>query len=86
MFQNHLISLCDDIGLPARSPDLNPCDFFLWGYLKSKVFTYHPQSLKELKQVIHFEIAAIPLKMIHQVIESFHERLQLAMMGNISLI
>ena len=22
---------------PARSPDLNPCDFFTWGFLKSKV-------------------------------------------------
>ena len=22
---------------PARSPDLNPLDFFLWGFLKSKV-------------------------------------------------
>ena len=20
---------------PPRSPDLNPCDFYLWGYLKS---------------------------------------------------
>ena len=23
---------------PARSPDLNPMDFFYWGFLKSKVF------------------------------------------------
>jgi hypothetical protein len=23
---------------PARSPDLNPLDFFLWGYLKSIIF------------------------------------------------
>ena len=22
---------------PPRSPDLTPCDFFLWGYIKSKV-------------------------------------------------
>ncbi|KFM75033.1 hypothetical protein X975_05140, partial [Stegodyphus mimosarum] len=22
---------------PPRSPDLTPCDFWLWGYLKSKV-------------------------------------------------
>ncbi|MCP4489672.1 MAG: hypothetical protein GY820_20510 [Gammaproteobacteria bacterium] len=24
-------------GLNGRSPDLTPCDFFLWGFIKSKV-------------------------------------------------
>ncbi|GBN65801.1 hypothetical protein AVEN_85675-1, partial [Araneus ventricosus] len=24
---------------PSRSPDLNPCDFWLWGYLKDVVFS-----------------------------------------------
>ena len=28
MFPGHLISLRGDIGWPARSPDLTPCDFF----------------------------------------------------------
>jgi len=23
---------------PERSPDLSPCDYFLWGYVKDKVF------------------------------------------------
>lgn len=23
---------------PAYSPDLTPCDFYLWGYLKSRVY------------------------------------------------
>ena len=26
---------------PARSPDLNPCDFWLWGYLKDCVYRGH---------------------------------------------
>ncbi|KAJ8977357.1 hypothetical protein NQ317_009554 [Molorchus minor] len=24
---------------PPRSPDLNPCDFFIWGDLKRKVYS-----------------------------------------------
>ena len=24
---------------PARSPDLTPCDFFLWGWLKEQVYS-----------------------------------------------
>ena len=32
MFPGRLISLTGDISWPARSPDLTPCDYFLWGY------------------------------------------------------
>ena len=34
---------------PARSPDLNPLDFFLWGYLKSQVYKPWPNSLDDLE-------------------------------------
>ncbi|XP_071055457.1 uncharacterized protein [Onthophagus taurus] len=30
---------------PPRSPDLTPCDFFFWEYLKSKVYVNRPQNL-----------------------------------------
>ncbi|GBN23727.1 Mitochondrial ribonuclease P catalytic subunit [Araneus ventricosus] len=37
----------------ARSPDLTPCDFFLWCFVKDKVFVPPlPQDLQELKQRI----------------------------------
>ena len=76
IFPNHLITLGDDNGWPARSPDLNPCNFFLSGYLASKVFNYRPRSLEELKRAIGFKIAAIPPKMIHRLIKNFRERPQ----------
>jgi len=44
-----MISLRRDVGWPARSPDLNPCDFFLWGYLKEKFFKHRPRSLEDFK-------------------------------------
>ena len=34
---------------PPRSPDLTPCDFFLWGFVKSKVYAERPQNIQELK-------------------------------------
>jgi inhibitor of nuclear factor kappa-B kinase subunit alpha len=35
---------------PARSPDLNPSDYYLWGHLKSKVFSGHfPTNTDQLK-------------------------------------
>ncbi len=37
-FPGRLISRNGNIPWPARSPDLTAPDFFLWGYLKCKVF------------------------------------------------
>lgn len=44
---------------PARSPDLTPLDYFLWGYLKSKVYVTKPQNLDDLRQRIIDETALI---------------------------
>ncbi|GBN11410.1 hypothetical protein AVEN_157919-1 [Araneus ventricosus] len=37
------------INWPLRSPDLNPCDFWLWVYLKYVVFSGRIPNLAELK-------------------------------------
>ncbi|EFN65149.1 hypothetical protein EAG_00038, partial [Camponotus floridanus] len=37
---------------PPRSPDLSPLDFFLWGYLKSKVYKTNPRNLNNLRRRI----------------------------------
>lgn len=44
---------------PPRSPDLSPCDFYLWGTLKNKVYASNPHTLQELKDSITREIQAI---------------------------
>ena len=41
---------------PTRSPDLNPCDFFLWGYLKQRVYSPLPKNVDELKANIEREV------------------------------
>ena len=76
MFPGHLISSRGDVGWPARSPDLSPCDFFLGGYLKEKVFKHRPRSLEDFKERIWQEIDAIPPKTTRRVMKKFRERLQ----------
>ena len=44
---------------PPRSPDLNPCDFYLLGYLKARVYNPLPKTLDELKSNIKREIEKI---------------------------
>jgi len=41
------------IAWPARSPDLTPCDFFLWGYLKSYVYQQKLENVDQLWQRIN---------------------------------
>jgi hypothetical protein len=65
----------DDIGWPPRSPDLTPCDFFLWGYLKAKVYEQRPLTLEALKEAIRQELAAVTPEMILKVMDNYRERL-----------
>lgn len=74
-FPGRLISLRGDLTWPARSPDLTPCDFFLWGYLKSIVYTDRPRTIPQLKENIRRTIAGIPVAMLEKVYQNFVNRL-----------
>ena len=60
---------------PPYSPDLNPCDFFLWGYLKDKVYRHQPTTMDALKIAITHEIRSIDHDILHNVIDGFESRL-----------
>ena len=49
LFGQHVIALYHNVEWPPRSPDLTPCDFFLWGYLKSKVYTSPLSAMKLMR-------------------------------------
>jgi hypothetical protein len=76
MFPGRLISQRGDIAWPARSPDLSPCDYFLWGYLKAEVFKHRPRTIEELKDAIRSEITAIPEALTRRALQNFRVRLQ----------
>lgn len=59
IFSGKFISRRGDKNWPPCSPDLTPMDFFLWGYLDSKVYTNKPTSLVLLKENICHEMATI---------------------------
>jgi hypothetical protein len=37
---------------PLNSPDLSPCDYFLWVFLKEKISPKQPQTIMELRALI----------------------------------
>ena len=51
---------------PARSPDHNPYDIFLWPYLKTKVYTPRPTILDQLEANIRREVAALDPVMVRR--------------------
>ena len=53
-----------------RSPDLTPCDFFLWGYVKSKVFSTNCFDLAQLEERIRSTLSEIPEEMLRNVGEA----------------
>ena len=59
---------------PPRSPDLNPCDFYLWGHLKSVVYNPLPKTLDDLKTNIDREIKKISKDVLKSVFLNLEKR------------
>lgn len=76
LFPGRLISRFGDVPWPARSPDLTAPDFFLWGYLKHKVFITRPQNLEQLKERIREAIREIQPETLQRVMNNFQSRVQ----------
>ncbi|XP_075163253.1 uncharacterized protein LOC142235887 [Haematobia irritans] len=71
-----VISRNDDVNWPPRSCDLTPLDFFLWGYLKEKVYVDNPATIQELKDEIIRHINGIEPPLCLSVIENLEYRMK----------
>ena len=61
---------------PPRSPDLTPCDFFLWGFVKDTVFVSPVHSnLQELRDRITAAVVLIDRDMLTRVWNELDYRL-----------
>ena len=60
---------------PPRSPDLTPLDFFLWGYLKEKVYVTPPRDLDDLKERVENTCRQLTPDVLRSVVENMGRRL-----------
>lgn len=67
---------------PPRSPDLNPLDFYLWGYLQHQVHLNDHDDTDELENSITNEIMRIPDDTLGRVRQNFAKRLRLCIQEN----
>jgi hypothetical protein len=61
---------------PAWSPDLTPCDFFLWDWAKEEVYHTKPTTLNELEDRIRHVLTNVPQEFLQKSVENIPHRLQ----------
>lgn len=67
---------------PPRSPDLTPLDFFLWGYLKNRVYQDRPIDIENLRERIVTEINQMPPIYLQNSVRHVSERLGYCQIAN----
>jgi hypothetical protein len=61
---------------PPYSPDLTPCDFFLWGWIKSRVYREPVADVGELRQRIEEAFMELSPFTVEAAINSYEGRLR----------
>ena len=73
---------------PRLSPDLHPLCFFLWGFIKSKVYAkpLDATDVKELENRIHRAFMEILPEMLAAAVKAYKERLKLVVENEGNLV
>jgi hypothetical protein len=67
---------------PPRSTDLTPPDYFLWGYLKGRVYQNKPRTIDSLKANITEEIQALTADVLARTFQNTARRVQSCLDAN----
>ena len=76
LLKNFLIVGWDVDPWPPYSPDMTFMDFFLWGYIKSQVYTTAVTDMEQLKARITQTFHNLPMEMVRRSIHSYDHRLR----------
>jgi len=67
-FKSGMLTGCGGTNILCLSPDLTPCDYFLWDYVKDKVFVPpQPVSILDLKKRITAAVETITPDLLSRV-------------------
>ena len=70
------------IECPPYSPDLNSCDFFLWGYIRDHCYSQHPRTTEELMKAIRKTVNIISHEILSKGLYSFRKTIGYCSSGN----
>lgn len=76
-FNNNVISNKGPVSWPARSPDITPLDFYLWGYVKNEVYELDPPAnVEELEYRVRDILSGINGNTIRRVTNLVFQKCQ----------
>jgi hypothetical protein len=81
-FPGHWIGCRGPVEWLARSPDLTPLDFYLWGHLKAQVYAEKIRNVEHLRQHIIVACNAITPGIIKRVFVDWVKWLNLCIENN----
>jgi len=61
---------------PARSPDLTPCDFFLWGCAKEEEYRKKSRTIEQLEDWIRNVITIVPHDFLQKTVDTIPSHLR----------
>ena len=76
-FTNRWIGRDGPTPWPPRSPDITPLDFFLWGFVKTRVYTFPVNDTDELKHRINEAFTHVTNDMLDNTWRELSSRLQM---------
>ena len=59
---------------PPYSPDLNPLDFCVWGYVQDQVRRIQPESIAELQRAVEDVAGTMPEEMLRDAAQNVRKR------------
>jgi hypothetical protein len=62
-FPGRWIGCSGPLPWPPHSPDLTPCDFWLWGMVKERVYSRKIRDINDLKDRIRTVVSSVPREM-----------------------
>jgi inhibitor of nuclear factor kappa-B kinase subunit alpha len=80
-FQGRLISRRAEVAWPSCSPDLNPLDFWFWGYCMQQIRKKQPENMQELCTIVEETCHNTPPEIIRRSV-NIGRRVQLCLQCN----
>ncbi|GBL78223.1 hypothetical protein AVEN_217354-1, partial [Araneus ventricosus] len=80
-FQQQVIWYDGCVEWPPRSPDMKRLDFFLWGYIKQRVYATPHSTLQELRNRITDACASMSPVMLYNVHREVQSRVQMCIVA-----
>lgn len=78
-FEDRLIIRNGPVLWPPRSPDLNPLDFYFWGYAKDFVYQIAPTTRADMMDRIRRACRTVTQETLVEITQNFRQRLTLCL-------